>query len=103
MENNSEQVMIQQPTTHQPTESLAFPVGNDSEPAVPKLDLGRRVEIAFLSMGYRSLKGVSCTCKNGRAVLTGRTKSFYEKQVAQVIASKVAGVTGVENLIEVDK
>ena len=38
-----------------------------------------------------------------RAVLTGRTKTFYQKQVAQVIAAKVAGVTAVENLIEVDQ
>jgi len=54
-------------------------------------------------MGYRNLKDVRCECKDGLAVLTGRTKSFYQKQVAQVIASKVAGVARVENLIEVDK
>lgn len=88
---------------HQPTNAFAFPIGNESETSLPTLDLGKRIEITFLSMGYRNLRDVRCTCKDGRAVLTGRTKTFYQKQVAQVIAAKVAGVTAVENLIEVDQ
>ena len=83
--------------------AFAFPIGKESETSLPRLDIGRRIEITFLSMGYRNLRDVRCTCKDGRAVLTGRTKTFYQKQVAQVIAAKVAGVTAVENLIEVDQ
>jgi len=98
MENTTENSGLQPPAAE-----FAFPIGSESESSLPKLDLGRRVEITFLSMGYRNLKDVRCTCKDGRAVLTGRTKSFYQKQVAQAIASKVAGVTSVENLIEVDQ
>ena len=89
-------------TFQQPTNAFAFPIGDEANAASPTLDLGRRIEITFLSMGYRNLRDVRCTCKDGRAVLTGRTKTFYQKQVAQVIAAKVAGVTVVENLIEVD-
>lgn len=101
MENNVNELTLQQPNN-----AFAFPVGNEcneSQTSIPKLDLGRRIEITFLSMGYRNLRDVRCSCKDGRAVLTGRTKSFYQKQVAQVIAAKVAGVTAVENLIEVDQ
>jgi len=101
MENNINDLAL-----HQPTNAFAFPIGNEgneSETSLPTLDLGRRIEITFLSMGYRNLRDVRCTCKDGRAVLTGRTKTFYQKQVAQVIAAKVTGVTAVENLIEVDQ
>jgi putative transposon-encoded protein len=98
MENNTNELSLPQHTN-----AFAFPIGNEAKTSVPKLDLGRRIEITFLSMGYRNLRDVQCKCKDGRAVLTGRTKTFYEKQVAQVIAAKVAGVTAVENLIEVDQ
>ena len=98
MENNINDLAL-----HQPTSAFAFPIGNESETSLPTLDLGKRIEITFLSMGYGNLRDVRCTCKDGRAVLTGRTKTFYQKQVAQVIAAKVAGVTAVENLIEVDQ
>ncbi len=82
--------------------TFAFPIGNDTD-LVPSLDLGKRIEITFFSMGYRSLRDVRCSCKQGRVVLTGRTKTYYQKQVAQVIAGKVAGVTKIENQIEVDQ
>lgn len=98
MNNSTENFSLQQPVAE-----FAFPIEIKSESSAPRLDIGRRVEITFLSMGYRNLKDVRCECKDGLAVLTGRTKSFYQKQVAQVIASKVAGVARVENLIEVDK
>ena len=98
MENNIDQLTFQQPTN-----TFAFPIGDESDTSSPTLDMGRRIEITFLSMGYRNLRDVRCTCKDGRAVLTGRTKTFYQKQLAQVIAAKVAGVTAVENLIEVDQ
>lgn len=98
MENNLNELALPEPTN-----TFAFPIGNEPDPALPRLDLGRRIEITFLSMGYRNLRDVRCTCKDGRAVLTGRTKTFYQKQVAQVIAAKVAGVTAVENLIVVDQ
>ena len=101
MDNNVNDLTLQQPAN-----DFAFPIGNEgneSATSLPLLDIGRRIEITFLSMGYRNLRDVRCTCKDGRAVLTGRTKTFYQKQVAQVIAAKVAGVTAVENLIEVDQ
>ncbi len=98
MENTTENLSLQQPVAE-----FAFPIGDDSESNLPRLDIGKRIEITFLAMGYRNLKDVRCKCKEGRAILTGRTKTFYQKQVAQVIASKVAGVTRVENLIEVDQ
>jgi len=97
MENITENLSVQKPI------NFAFPIGPESDNSLPVLDLGKRVEITFVSMGYRSLRDVKCECKDGLAVLTGRTRSFYQKQVAQVIASKVAGVTGIENLVVVDQ
>ena len=98
MENNTNELTI-----NQRANTFAFPIGNEVKTFVPQLELGKRIEITFLSMGYRNLRGVRCKCRDGRAVLTGRTSTFYEKQVAQAIAAKVAGVIAVENFIEVDR
>ena len=51
---------------------------------------------------YRALRRVSCECKDGILVLTGRLSSFHEKQVAQEAVVRVEGTMQVVNEIEVD-
>jgi osmotically-inducible protein OsmY len=50
---------------------------------------------------YRALRRVSCVCKDGILVLTGRLSSFHEKQVAQEAVASVQGTIQVVNEIEV--
>ena len=64
-------------------------------------DLAKSIEMTFDKMGYRSLRNVSCVLDSGRVTLTGNTPTFYLKQVAQVIAAKIAGVGVINNQIEV--
>ncbi|HEY4759836.1 MAG TPA: BON domain-containing protein [Thermoguttaceae bacterium] len=51
---------------------------------------------------YRTLRRVSCECKDGILFLRGRLFSFHEKQVAQETVAGVKGTTQVVNEIVVD-
>ena len=82
---------------HQLRSEFMFPVSKST----PSTELERRVEITYNSMGYRNLQDVKCRCAGSHLTLTGKTSTFYLKQVAQVIAAKVAGVDTIENQIEV--
>lgn len=64
-------------------------------------DLAKKIEITYDRMGYRSLGMVYCETDGSHIVLKGETPTFYLKQVAQVIASKVAGVESINNQINV--
>jgi osmotically-inducible protein OsmY len=52
--------------------------------------------------GYRTLHDVRCCCPEGVAILQGRVPSFYLKQLAQVLASRVSGVERVVNQVKVE-
>lgn len=74
-----------------------FPISTPSA-----TDLAKKIELTYDRMGYRSLKEVYCeTDENNNITLRGNTATFYLKQVAQVIASKVAGVGLIKNQIRV--
>lgn len=65
-------------------------------------DLANKIELTYDKMGYRSLSDVYCeTDDDNHITLRGSTATFYLKQVAQVIAAKVAGVGSITNQIEV--
>lgn len=64
-------------------------------------DLAKKIEITYDRMGYRSLAMVYCETEGSHIELKGETPTFYLKQVAQVIASKVAGVESINNQINV--
>ena len=64
-------------------------------------DLAKKIELSFDRMGYRSLRDVYCVTDSGRITLMGNTPTYYLKQVAQVIAAKIAGVGVINNQIEV--
>jgi hypothetical protein len=51
---------------------------------------------------YRTLRRVSCECKDGILFLSGRLSSFHEKQLAQETVAQVKGMIQVVNEIEVD-
>jgi osmotically-inducible protein OsmY len=52
---------------------------------------------------YTTLRGVSCKCRHGVLLLTGRLSSFHQKQIAQETVARVQGVTQVVNEIEVGR
>lgn len=64
-------------------------------------DLAKKIELTYDRMGYRSLATVYCETDGSHIVLKGETPTFYLKQVAQVIAAKVAGVESINNQIDV--
>jgi hypothetical protein len=66
---------------------------------LPALD--REVEERLRRSGYLALHDISCLVSDGMVTLRGRLSSYYLKQVAQELASGVAGVRHVINRIEV--
>lgn len=64
-------------------------------------ELAKKIELTYDRMGYRSLAAVHCESDGSHIVLKGETSTFYLKQVAQVIATKVAGVGTITNQIKV--
>jgi osmotically-inducible protein OsmY len=48
-----------------------------------------------------TVQGVSCEYADGILFLRGRSRSFYEKQIAQESVKRIAGVARVVNEIEV--
>ncbi len=64
-------------------------------------DLAQKIKLTYNQMGYRSLAMVYCETEGSHIVLKGETPTFYLKQVAQVIAAKVAGVGSINNQINV--
>lgn len=75
---------------------FTFPVARSS-----MSNLAEKIELTFDRMGYRSLRNVYCETNGSHVTLKGKTSTFYLKQVAQVIATKVGGVTSISNQIEV--
>lgn len=81
---------------HTSEKSFEFPIKR-----LTKTDLAKKIELTFDSMGYRSLARVYCETEGSHIILRGETPTFYLKQVAQVIATKVAGVGSINNQITV--
>jgi osmotically-inducible protein OsmY len=67
----------------------------------PSPCIGRAVEDRLRSSGYRSLRDISCHEFDGVAHMHGSLPSYYAKQLAQEIASRVDGVRLVINNIKV--
>lgn len=60
-----------------------------------------RVREALLALGYPSLAAIDCHVASGRVVLSGAVRSYHLKQMAQVVALKVAGSGRVDNRVVV--
>lgn len=50
---------------------------------------------------YPSIQRLNCDCEDGRVVLSGRVRSFFEKQVAQESIANLDGVDQIVNGVEV--
>jgi osmotically-inducible protein OsmY len=57
---------------------------------------------SFRTSGYPALRSVVCQYHEGVAVLYGRVPSFYMKQIAQTLVSKIPGVDVIANRLRVD-
>ncbi len=52
---------------------------------------------------YLALRNVSCHLKDGHLILQGELPTYYLKQVAQVVVSRLQGVSHIVNNIEVSR
>jgi osmotically-inducible protein OsmY len=65
------------------------------------LCLAERVERALRATGYPPLRVVEVSVCGQLVVLRGRVPNYYMKQVAQAVATDVAGVRELRNDVEV--
>jgi osmotically-inducible protein OsmY len=61
----------------------------------------RAVKTLLAKSGYQALSDIECEANGGVLSLHGHVNFYYYKQVAQEIASRVAGVRRVHNNIHV--
>ena len=50
---------------------------------------------------YRDLRSVECSMEGDTLVLSGRVRSYYEKQIAQTIVKEIEGLPQIKNQLEV--
>lgn len=55
----------------------------------------------FQASPYPAMRGLRCVSDGGSLTLEGRVRSFFLKQMAQALVSRLAGGVAVENRIEV--
>ena len=77
--------------------------GADAETsdALRRPAIRRETEACLRRSGYLALRALTCEARDGVVRLHGRLPTYYLKQVAQSVASGVAGVRRVVNHIEV--
>ena len=63
--------------------------------------IAERVKTSLNRLGNRQLGSLSCEQQDSTVILTGELGSFYDSQMAQVIAAKVPGVGRVINRVVV--
>jgi hypothetical protein len=85
--------------------AMLTPNPASGEPATPQQisppDLQQLAERLLRSNPYLALKNISCDCRYGVLVLRGSLPSFYLKQVAQEIVSRLEGVEAIDNQIQI--
>lgn len=59
--------------------------------AYPELNVERRIEAYLAISPHPGLRRLRATTEQGAVVLTGEVASYYEKQLAWGLASRVAG------------
>jgi len=60
-------------------------------------DLKVRIEEDLERQNFESLRAVEVDVLSGIVLLTGHVDSYHEKQVAQEVWKRVAGILGVQN------
>lgn len=97
----------------QPFEDIYLPPSGDQsivistaeeKTSAAELDqaLRRRVEAVLAARHIPVLRRLSVETNQGIVTLRGVVHTFYEKQVSQLSAQRVAGVRQVQNLVEVE-
>jgi osmotically-inducible protein OsmY len=66
------------------------------------LCLAHRVQDAINQNPYLSRRELSCEALDGRVVLRGRVRSFFQKQMAQESVRYLEGIVSIENYLEVE-
>jgi carbon storage regulator len=77
----------------------ACQVTQDQETADRKLE--RRIRNFLKGLSRPELRDLELEVRNGAAVITGRVRTFYEKQLATSCCQRVAGVLSVLNEVQV--
>lgn len=64
-------------------------------------DLQRRVQQFLMTANLPALRHVGVEVEDDSVILTGRVRTFYEKQMATEFVRRVAGVVSIVNSIDV--
>jgi osmotically-inducible protein OsmY len=64
-------------------------------------ELERRVVATLVARNFPGLRRLHVTADRGEVTIAGRVRSFYEKQLAQHVARRVAGVIRLVDAIQV--
>jgi len=86
---------VSEPITTAPTNQLT----QDRETADRQLE--RRIRNFLDGLSLPELRDLELEVRNGAAVITGRVRTFYEKQLATSCCQRVAGVLSVLNEVQV--
>jgi hyperosmotically inducible periplasmic protein len=83
--------------------ACATPAGRSAGQVIDDSAITTKVKALMLEDGVMKTLAVSVSTFNGRVTLTGAVDSAAQKTRAEEIARGVAGVTGVNNLLEIKK
>ena len=64
--------------------------------------LEEQVQDAIEQNPYLPRRELRCETNDGRVILRGRVRSFFEKQMAQETVRHIDGIVSIENCLEVD-
>ena len=78
-----------------------YQVVQDRETADTDRKLERRIRNFLEGLSLPELRNLELEVRNGAAVITGRVRTFYEKQLATSCCQRVAGVLSVLNEVQV--
>jgi osmotically-inducible protein OsmY len=65
--------------------------------------VANRVSQALSQSGYAPLRRLHCECYRGTVLLQGTVGSYFLKQMAQAIASRIDGVRQIDNRLRVQE
>jgi osmotically-inducible protein OsmY len=72
-----------------------------SAAALRQAEVLERLRLMLHECHYPALRRVTCELYEGVLVLRGRVPSYYQKQLAQAMAARCAGVEEIVNKLEV--
>lgn len=66
-------------------------------------ELKANILAALMGSGYAALNWVGCEVRGDQVILQGSVPSYHLKQLAQVFAQRVDGVSRIQNCLEVSR